>query len=256
MSHQIAGWSGQVVADGAGLKVALLRDPATGLYANASKPLVWHSAEEINAFEARGLLTRCEMHSDAVDDGVVAYATKEFIGGTDDRLRLDPGPLVFYLIGSALGFAGYLRRDEARALLRTWGIALLDDAKDQLASELGDEDRRLAAARVMDDARRARFCVSAREDNQLRYEMFKLMAAAAHILHQPVEPIYADASIDIAPARIAALKGEAKELAFRFHRTRASAHRDESLSTRSTDRRLSPIGRAGHGARGLVLAVE
>jgi hypothetical protein len=233
MTYEVAGWSGVVAVRGAGIKPALLRDPATGRYANASAPTDWHNEEEISSFAARGLLTRRELRKHAVADGVVLYASNEFVAPREpDRWILDPTPLAFH--AEPLLWVGYLPLPEAVALLRSWGAKLISDGKAQLRERTSEPDRRLAGARALNDARRARFCVSAREDPDLRYDLFRVMAIATRILKQPLGPVYLDAGIDFARSKVEQLQRDVE----------AFAPRNDT----STDRQVH-FGRSGYGPR-------
>jgi hypothetical protein len=233
MTYEVAGWSGLAVLRGAGIKPALIRDPATGRYANAASPTDWHNEEEISSFAARGLLTRRELHKHVVADGVVLYASKELIAPREpDRWILDPTPLSFH--AEPLLWVGYLPLPEAVALLRSWGAKLISDGNAQLRERTSEPDRRLAGARALNDARRARFCVSSREDPDLRYDMFRVMAIATRILQQPLDPVYLDAGIDFSRTNVEQLQRDVEAFA--------------PKNDPSTDRQVH-IGRSGYGPR-------
>jgi hypothetical protein len=236
MTHEVAGWSGLAVARGAGIKPALLRDPSTGRYANAGSPADWHDEAEIASFARQGLLTRRELHVKALPDGVVLYAAYEFIGPREpDRLILDPTPLQLAVHAEPLVWVGYMPLSEALDLLRSWGVMLIADANTQLLERTREPDRRLAAARALSDARRGRFCIDSRQDPQLRYDMFRVMAIATRILEQQLEPVYRDAAIDLPKSQVEQLRRDVE----------AFAPRNDT----STDRQVSPFGRYGHGPR-------
>jgi hypothetical protein len=208
MTYEVEGWSGQVVSRGAGIKSALLRDPAGGRYANASPAASWHDEAEIESFAKRGLLTRRELHEHAVADGVVLYAGYDFIGPSEpDRFLLDPTPLSLHSLNAELFvWVGYLPLARALHTLRRWGEKLIADGNDQLLGRTRDSDRLVAAARALNDASRARFCVGLREASDLRYEMFRVMARATRTLHQPLESVYLDAAIDFPASKVDQLR--------------------------------------------------
>lgn len=229
MTYEVAGWSGSLVPRGAGIKPALLRDPATGRYASAADApadtRAWHTEAEVAAFAQRGLLTLHDLHAHAIPDGVVLYASREFVErGHPDRVILDPTPLTLHTLAPAsLVWAGYMPLGDAARILAAWGTHLLDDADAQLTQRTEDPDRRLAAARALDDAIRARFCVTPQGHPELRYELFRMMAIAARVLGQLREPIYLDAAIDLTPSRLEQLQRDVESFS---PRPRASVPAD------------------------------
>lgn len=246
MTYEVVGWSGSVVPGGAGIKPALLRDPATGRYANAAdapEARSWHDEDEIAGFAKRNLLTRRDLHARAVPDGVVLYAANEFIGrGKQDRLILDPTPLALHSLSPELFvWVGYMPLAEATKLMQTWGARLLADADTQLRERTRDPDCRLAAARALDDAIRARYCISPPE-HQLRYDVFRVMATASRVLEQRLDPIYLDAAIDLSPDRLEHLRRDVE--AFTPQGNAAFTQEDTP-----TDLHPPPFGRRGRHAR-------
>jgi hypothetical protein len=234
VTHQVVGWSGIVIEMGAGLKEAVIFDPATGRYASAATRSRWHTRQEIEDLAARGIVTFRDLHEDVVSDGVVLYATHDLVQpSAHDRLRLDPNPLVLHIVGGEPVWLGYLPRVEALALLRRWADDLLLDAKGSLNERWG-VDQEMLARRVLDSARRARFCISAR-DTALRYEMFKIMAIATRLLRQSLDPTYLDASIDLSPTQVEQLRAEVDSFA-----------PDVAVEI---DRSVPPVGRMGHPPR-------
>jgi hypothetical protein len=203
----IAGWSGMPVQGGAGLKPALLYDPATGDYANAAAPDAWYSEAEVSDFATRGLLIKKALRATPVPDGVVLYADDSFIHPAEsNRMALDPGPLSLHLIDSRCLWLAYLPKDPAMEVLLGWGARLLEDAAGRLDRFAKGARRREEALRALDSARRARFCTFARIDWASRREVFRCMAVALMMLGQPVESLYADAGIDLSDDEVAELK--------------------------------------------------
>lgn len=246
MTHEVAGWSGSLASRGAGIKPALLRDPETGRYASAADApadtRAWHTEAGVAAFAQRGLLTLHDLHAHAIPDGVVLYASSKFIGqGHSDRVVLDPTPLTLHTLAPAsLVWAGYMPSREAASMLEAWGRSLLEDGRAQLAQRTKDPDRRLAAARALDDAIRARFCVTPQKHPELRYELFRLMAIAAGVLGQGREPIYLDAAIDLTPSRLEQLRRDVESF--------APQPQPQPQEGTPTDRQVSP-GRRGQSPR-------
>jgi hypothetical protein len=233
----IAGWSGMPVQGGAGLKPALIYDPAAGRYANAAAPDTWYSEAEISDFARRGLLVKKMLSMTPLPDGVVLYADDSFIRPAEsNRMALDPHPLRLHLINSRCLWLAYLPRERAMGALLRWGEQLLEDAARQLRRLGSGISRREEALRALDAARRARFCTFARVDGSRRREVFRCMAVALMVLDQPVEPLYVDAGIDLSDADVAALKQDVMQAPF------AATHRgDEGVihAIRPRDRGVS-----------------
>jgi hypothetical protein len=166
-------------------------------------------------------------------DGVVLYAAHELIGpGEPDRVILDPTPLC--LRAEPFVWAGYMPLADAIRLLRGWGKKLILDGKAQLLERTRAPDRRLAGERALNDACRARFCLSPRDSPEPRYEMFRVMAMATRVLEQPLESVYLDAAIDF-PDQVDRLRSDVEALVPR-ERT-------------ASDRQVQPFGRSGYGPR-------
>lgn len=203
----ITGWSGVPVQGGAGLKPALLLDPAAGRYANGAAPETWYSEEEASDFATRGLLVKKDLHAAWVPEGVVVYADDSFIHPAErNRLSLDPTPLRLHIVSPRRLWLAYVTRDQAMGILCGWGERLLEDAARQLSRLGNGVCRQEEALRAIDSARRARFCTFARVDRIRRREFFRCMAVALMALGQPVESLYADARIDLSDAEVVALK--------------------------------------------------
>jgi hypothetical protein len=200
MGLKFVGFNGRPVAGAAGLKAPLVFDEDSRRYALLRKQQLgaWHSEEEIHEHEERMLLTRLPSSAPYDADGIALYAHTEFAAphGAASELGVRPLPVggELSLQPSAESFVAFVKRDEARLIMRRWGDFLLRAARDALALDTSEAHQGQLA---YTEAMRARFVFPMAEGHpDERCELFALACVGLRLQQRNEERLLADANLE------------------------------------------------------------
>jgi len=218
-SRTVVGFNGMPVENAAGVKAPILRFDDTGLYGSAELPGRYDEAE-IADYEQRCILCRTVCSWPAVDDGVIVYATSEFLVPRKDGYHIDTASMLFD--ERLRVYVNYRPYKEVMEQFGAWSKMLLIDAYLALhaIALVGDkmrvEAKSFALRRVTSDALRVRTCTASLPGNDasrgLREEAFACAFAVLRVEGSSEEALLLDAAFEFSPAVIERIRKRSEML--------------------------------------------
>lgn len=197
MKLAASGMSGLPVANSAGFRPAVLCDHEAGRYTIDGKK--WYSAVEAREMQDAAILVLADLGARSIEDGVVLYADESFLEDLDIPREMTR---ILRAGGHAYRVC-YVPRARGRAILRNWGLSLLESASRSLAEN--------EAAEALGRLRRARMCLPTDSHGDDRRRCYRAMAQACRAMGSSVDPVQTDCAIEFPheAERICAERGSA-----------------------------------------------